>query len=144
MRDDTDNEPTRATRPGVIDRTAAVVFDTVVQLRAVYLVLIAGVLLGVGIAVWGGIVSLAGKAVNTVTNAPAKKPTMTREELRPAIIGKTEDEVTAVLGKPRTTSVVNGSGTWRYNNICYDAITGKSDKETSVVFYNRVAVDIRY
>ena len=117
-----------------------------VQLKTLSLILGAGVLLGVGIAVGGAgatlVLKAGGKAVNAATKEPAKKPTMTREECEQAFLGKTEEQVLKALGKPFYTSGSSGEGDWSYSSLCYDAITGKPDKTTFIMFRNGIVVRV--
>ena len=121
-----------------------------VQLNVVYLILGAGVLFGIGGAVGGGIAAVAmkvvGRKVDAVVNnvQPAPKPKYTREELRGVAIGKNEQEIMEMFGKPKTTSGSGGFGTWYYDRICYDRVTDKADTFTGLKFQNGVVVSFSF
>lgn len=58
------------------------------------------------------------------------KKTYKRDELEKSLVGKTEDEVIALIGKPTKT----GDGLWTYKELTTDPITNKQDADTWVYF----------
>ena len=67
-------------------------------------------------------------------NGAVAKKVYDREELRKAVVGKTEAEVKALLGVPDRTRELAGDDVWVYPKIARDPITGKIDSETSILF----------
>jgi hypothetical protein len=64
-----------------------------------------------------------------------KKSLPTRDEFRAKVMGKTPDEVTALVGKPDSTAGASGGvATWTYRNVSRDPMTGKTDGPVSVHF----------
>jgi len=66
--------------------------------------------------------------------------TYTREEFRTAVVGKTEAEVIAAVGKPDSTSD-SGTKMWIYKNRTTDPVTGKTDPSAFVHFGRDGAVE---
>jgi hypothetical protein len=68
-----------------------------------------------------------------------------REELKTAIMGKTEVEVTWVLGPPvEATNGDDGEPIWTYRRIVRDPVTGASDQFVYVDFKNGRVAKLRY
>jgi len=67
---------------------------------------------------------------------PSDKPnkTYSREEFKKQVIGKTMDEVKALLGKPYGTSSGNGQAVWYYTDIVYESTTKQLDTLTYLHF----------
>ena len=101
----------------------------------------AALLLG---ALFGGIVGYqVGSGSSATTAATAGKKVYTRDEFRAAVMGKTQSEVIALLGKPDRTSEDTGSGPeWLYYDIRRDPLTGKLDQFTTVRFLHGRVVEI--
>lgn len=68
----------------------------------------------------------------------------TRDELKQLIMGKTEDEVLHILGKPRSTSQKDSVQYWHYANRSMDPLTKKIDTDAQVVFENGRVRAINY
>jgi hypothetical protein len=78
-------------------------------------------------------------------DGPAVKKTWTREEFKAAVMGKTEAEVVAAVGKPDTT-LDDGGGKimWRYLSLTVDPVTGKTDYAANVWFKGGRVETVRY
>lgn len=68
------------------------------------------------------------------TGLKPKPKVRTREELKTLLVGKTEQEVIEILGKPERTNEFLGEKMWRYENVTYDPISGRVDPSTWVDF----------
>lgn len=66
--------------------------------------------------------------------ATVKKQLPTREELRTKLMGKTKEEVKAMLGKPNDTKEKNAGNYWIYENIARDPVSEQVDFLTWVRF----------
>ena len=71
-------------------------------------------------------VSLSGGGSRSKSSSGPAKKVYTREELRAAVVGKTTDEVLAILGKPNRTSD-SSVISWTYDEISRDPVSGKID-----------------
>jgi len=77
-------------------------------------------------------------AVAVVADREAKKTYM-RDEFRKLVIGKTKDEILALLGRPDYT--FPSTGNWEYRGIVRDPISGKIDGSTRISFRSEVAAN---
>lgn len=68
----------------------------------------------------------------------------TPDELRVSVLGKTPDEVIAVIGKPKDTQEDKDFTAWYYDNVSKDPVLDKSDSNTQVVFINGRVKEIRF
>lgn len=68
--------------------------------------------------------------------ATSAKKVWDREDLKKAVIGKTTEEVKAVLGVPDKTSEADNAKYWTYFEVSRDPVTGKTDKSTTLFFSN--------
>lgn len=78
--------------------------------------------------------------------------TYTRDEFRPLVTGKTEDEVTALLGPPRSTSTAGGRAVWHYRGVVVEfeptngpegvGLDVRSDQDTQLVFAGGVVKQV--
>lgn len=68
-----------------------------------------------------------GSGAPAVSETPAKK-VYTREEFKALVVGKSQDEIMKLLGRPAKTSEY-GDGTtgWKYEGITVDPISQKMD-----------------
>ena len=62
--------------------------------------------------------------------------TYARDEFKKLVIGKTMDEMEALLGKPYGTSTTSGQPTWYYAELVYEPETGNFDTLTYIHFAN--------
>lgn len=68
-------------------------------------------------------------------NLPPSPPSlMTREECHEKLLGKTPEEVIALIGKPDRTLEITNRLTWFYKGITKDKLTGKADERAQIVF----------
>lgn len=113
-----------------------------IQVNVVYLLLGAGVIFGVGGAIGGVVAAVAMKVVGKgASTIAATKPKYSRAELNAAVVGKTTQEVLQILGRPYSTDGLDPQNTrWRYQYVCYDPVTDKTDGTTIVRFINNTAV----
>jgi hypothetical protein len=104
------------------------------------------IVLGVGV-VFGGVLLLGclgylftartavAPAPPAATVAGPVKKTYTREEFKKAVMGKTMEEVRALLGAPdKTRDAAGGVVRWHYNQRTVDPVTGKPDIFAEVNF----------
>lgn len=80
-----------------------------------------------------------GKAVQEARPTHAKR--FTRDEFREMLMEKTKEEVIAAVGRPEYTTEPGSGHYWRYGNITYDPVSGKTDASAYVRFnsFNKVA-----
>jgi outer membrane protein assembly factor BamE (lipoprotein component of BamABCDE complex) len=71
------------------------------------------------------------------TPAAAAKKTWPRDDFKTLVIGKTKDEVKAVLGAPSSTSEATDETYWYYQDVSTDPATGKTDYKTQIAFSNK-------
>ena len=72
---------------------------------------------------------------------PQKKGRRTREELAALLQGKTTEEVKTILGPPQRTNnkaqlSFGEVWEWTYNNLTYDAVSGRNDISNVIEFRN--------
>ena len=107
------------------------------------------VLLGVGgvgaVMLFGALALTAGRAVETrpTQTEPANK-LYTRDEFRKLLVGKTADEVLQAVGKPDSTSETALGAYWYYRHKTTDPVTGQTDANAQVCFFNDQVVRINY
>jgi hypothetical protein len=83
------------------------------------------------------------EAVEVVKIEPQPvKVTPTRDEFAKLVVGKTEAELIAALGKPDRTSPVGDDTWWHYDKAAKDPVTGKVDLSTTVVVRDGKAVRV--
>lgn len=106
---------------------------------AVVLIVVGGVgLLGCGglgvvlMATWTTARPPAATPSGPAVTAAAKK--YTRKEFETLVMGKTEDEVLAAVGKPSSTSNNGGALRWYYSDMTIDPVTSKPDVYIQVCF----------
>lgn len=68
----------------------------------------------------------------------------TREEFKAKVMGKTEAEVIAAVGKPNDTSGAGGGVRWYYTRVTTDPATGKTDGRISVWFEGGRVVSVNF
>jgi outer membrane protein assembly factor BamE (lipoprotein component of BamABCDE complex) len=69
---------------------------------------------------------------------------LSRDEFKYMIMGKTEEEVLAAAGRPRTTSQEDSMSYWHYAKRTKDALTGQADSDVQVVFQHGRVVAVNY
>lgn len=74
----------------------------------------------------------------------AKKVVYTRDELRTMVMGKTPDEVIAIIGKPSKTDETSNGFMWTYEQISGDTITSKIDPFVHVWFKGGKVTSVVY
>ncbi len=74
------------------------------------------------------------KGTNAGGSATTAAKLPTREEFKAKVMGKTADEVIAAIGRPDSTDERLGSSMWSYRDLCYDPISGKTDRDISIHF----------
>lgn len=79
------------------------------------------------------VVPLAPTTPDNGSAQPGKK-TYTRKEFKALVMGKTQDEVTKLLGKPDSTGETLGEPFWDYKNVTNDPASGKNDDSVRVFF----------
>ena len=62
-----------------------------------------------------------------------QKKTYTRDEFRKLVVGKTEAEVIAAVGRPDGTQNY-GTPFWFYHGVTVDEVSGKTDTSAQLVF----------
>jgi hypothetical protein len=121
--DDDDDEP-RDRRPGRRrrpDRTALWVVVAIGSVLAISTVVV----------VAGGV---ARKFLDKSQSGTPPGTTWTRDDLRAAVVGKSEKEVLALLGRPESTQDTRMAAYWYYSRISYDPIARKVDYRVQIVF----------
>ncbi len=108
-------------------------------------VVLAGVvgvtLLTVAVAV-GVVVASRYRAKPPPTAAAPEIPT--RQQFKEKVLGKTSAAVLASLGRPvRTRGDAENEGTWSYEDVALDPISGRVDATTYVDFKKGVVVEVR-
>lgn len=107
----------------------------------------------VGLVVVGGCFALfysaKGGAENIQTKQEAAekatvKTTVTREEFRVKVMGKTPEQVIAVVGKPSVTQDHGGDPIWYYNEATTDPVSGKVDYHAQVIFENGRVIAVNF
>lgn len=88
---------------------------------------------GMGLLFVGGFVQGWREAGNADRAAPSQQKTMTRDEAKKLLIGKTKDEVIELLGRPDKTSE-GVLGHWAYHGITFDPVSQKADNALWVYF----------
>jgi hypothetical protein len=69
----------------------------------------------------------------------------TRDDFRARFTGKSEDEVTAELGRPSQTTEVGNYTVWVYERVSYDPASGKTDPQASLWFrHGRTVEKVRF
>lgn len=88
--------------------------------------------------VWAFVLTGCGPTATTSEKKEeAKKEKRTKEELAKALVGKTEDEVIKLVGRPDQTSEYgDGKTHWRYRGkeLTYDPVSQKYHNVTIVTF----------
>lgn len=74
----------------------------------------------------------------------AKKVVYTRDELRTMVMGKTPDEVIAIIGKPSKNDETSNGFMWTYEQISGDTITSKVDPFAHIWFKDGKATSVVY
>jgi outer membrane protein assembly factor BamE (lipoprotein component of BamABCDE complex) len=69
---------------------------------------------------------------------------LSRDEFKHMIMGKTEDEVFAAAGRPRTTSQEGSMSYWHFAERTKDPLTGVADSDVQVVFDHGRVVAVNY
>ena len=83
---------------------------------------------------------------NNNINQPVSKPKHNRDELRNLIIGKTQNQVIEIIGKPESSQDVSGGKQmWYYHSgISYDPVTDIVDYQVQVIFINGICVMVNF
>ena len=68
----------------------------------------------------------------------------TREEFKQLVIGKSRDEVIALLGTPKTTPQLGGVDLLEYPGRTTDPVTGKTDHNAQIAFDGDLASDVTF
>jgi hypothetical protein len=79
-----------------------------------------------------------------INSGEIKTGVMTRYEFSLAVMGKTPDEVTAVVGKPDRTSESEGRTIWHYSKRSKHPLTDEIDPSVQVAFKGGVVVDVLF
>lgn len=66
-------------------------------------------------------------ACGTGQKVKAKTKLRTRDEVKALLVGKTQEEVIEIMGRPEQTREMFGTTTWQYRGVSYDPISGKED-----------------
>jgi len=76
---------------------------------------------------------------------PMLRPTLTRDEIKAKVRGKSPDEVQKILGTPnfKLITVVGRSETWDYDRIARDPRTGAFDATTTITFEQGKVVKVQ-
>jgi hypothetical protein len=98
-------------------------------------------LLTIAVAV-GVVVASRSRPKPPPTAAAAETPT--RQQFKEKVMGKTSAAVLASLGRPvRTRGDAKDEGTWSYEDVAMDPISGRVDSTTYVDFRKGVVVEVR-
>lgn len=97
------------------------------------------------LAVGAGVaVLVAAVAVAVVADRRSGSAVYPRDEFRAALIGKTEDEVLSLVGRPASTQDTRGGVYWYYRDRTRDPVTGRVDRRVQVVFRNGVVDAVNF
>lgn len=59
------------------------------------------------------------------------------------VLGKNNDQVLQLLGRPLRTQAISGAGEfWYYGRLTYDPITGETDTAVQIVFQENSVKDV--
>lgn len=78
------------------------------------------------------------------TTKPAEPKIYTREEFSALLMGKTQDQVIELVGRPNHTSATGERSVWNYYDRTRDTISGKTDHISHVWFRNGIVEQINY
>jgi outer membrane protein assembly factor BamE (lipoprotein component of BamABCDE complex) len=129
--DDEDDEPRKSGISGV----------------ALGVIIGGSVLLLVVVAVCGGLLWFGALGARQAEQQQKKQEATlpTRDEFRTKIMGKTADEVIALIGKPDTTQDHGGGDqNWYYDHVSRDPVNGKTDTSVQVIFENGRVVKVNF
>jgi hypothetical protein len=85
-------------------------------------------IVGGGFVLCGGVGVVAVVMSRVTGQTEPTKRTYTREEFRTLVMGKTEAEVIAAVGRPESTSDIgDGRPHWVYQGVTRDTVSGKID-----------------
>lgn len=103
-----------------------------------------GLVLGFAVGAWAGAGAQRERAQQPPPAAPEAAPRISREEFRKRVMGKTPDEVIAVIGKPDRTADDGPTVYWYYKNRSFDPVTNRTDETTQVCFRRGVVDSVNY
>jgi hypothetical protein len=111
----------------------------------VVLVLAVVAVIGAGVTLWLFKASPAtAPAPVAAVSAPPKPAPMARREFFQLLMGKTPEEVKAVLGEPDSTQEDAHEKDWGYRSVTLDPDTGKPDHTAHAVFRGGKVVRVNY
>ncbi|CAN5826116.1 hypothetical protein BH09VER1_BH09VER1_41890 [soil metagenome] len=86
--------------------------------------------------------SLKTEAVKPVSSVPMRPV----RQLRADLVGKSMEQVVAILGKPSEVYTISGGESWNYENASRDSVTGRTVHFMEIVFQKRkvTSVDFSY
>lgn len=98
-------------------------------------IVIAGAFLFLFLAGMAALLVFGGRGKATTGSVATKTKTMTRADLKAAVMGMTQDEVKSLLGPPlRTSPAPSGGPAWMYEAITTDPANGRTDDYTLIYF----------
>jgi len=97
-----------------------------------------------GLALAGGAYLAMSRALRPSPPAPAHHPVYSRAEFSRRVLGKTEDEVIAAVGRPHETTEDNDARFWHYKKRTLDPLTQEKDPDVQVVIKEGKVAEINY
>lgn len=97
-----------------------------------------------GLAVAGGAYVAVSRALRPPPPASPPEPVFTRPEFTRRVMGKTESEVVAAVGKPDETTEDNSARYWHYKKRTQDPLTQEKDTDVQVVIKQGKVSNINY
>jgi len=102
-----------------------------------------GVVVAVGLAGWL-MAKVPPAGPNAVAPPQQAKRQYTRDEFKARVVGKTEAEVIAAVGKPSQTSDSGATRYWYYEEVTTDPATGKIDYRAQLVIERGKVTGVSY
>lgn len=97
-----------------------------------------------GLALAGGAYVAVSRALRPTPPPPPSEPVFTRPEFTRRVMGKTEAEVIAAVGKPDETSEDNSARYWHFKKRTLDPLTREKDTDVQVVIKEGKVANINY
>lgn len=83
-------------------------------------------------------------STNSSALASSSGNVMSRTDFKRTVIGKTEQEIIAAIGRPSQTQDMGGMQMWYYEERTQDPATGTADHMAQVTFENGRAVGVNF
>ncbi|QEH31810.1 hypothetical protein OJF2_02750 [Aquisphaera giovannonii] len=97
-----------------------------------------------GLAMAAGAYYAASRYLRPPEPAGPARPVFPREEFTRRVMGKSEDEVVAAVGRPDVTSEDNGARYWHFKKRTRDPVTQDEDTDVQVVIKEGKVTNINF